>query len=169
MHVRPLLDGERQWMVDVLAGRWGGPLLVARGDVIDLDSLSGLVALGVDGETSGLLTYRVDYNSLEVVTLDSFESRRGAGSALLARAVAIAQEANLWRLWLVTTNDNVEAMAFYLRRGMRFVTVHQNAVHWSRQLKPSIPLVGPSGIAVEDEIEFEIVTGGDGPPPRRRR
>jgi ribosomal protein S18 acetylase RimI-like enzyme len=169
MEVRPLLDGERPWMVEVLADRWGGRVVVARGDVIDLGSLSGLVASGDGGEAVGLLTYRVDYNSLEVVTLDALEPCHGAGSALLARAMAIAREADLWRVWLVTTNDNLDAIAFYLRQGMRLVTVHQNAVNWSRQVKPSIPLVGSTGIAIEDEIELEIVTGGEGPPPRRRR
>jgi len=60
------------------------------------------------------------------------------------------------RLWLITTNDNVDALRFYQRRGLRLVAVHRGAVDRARLVKPQIPDVGSFGIAVHDEIELEL-------------
>ena len=67
------------------------------------------------------------------------------------------------RLWLITTNDNVDALRFYQRRGFRLVRVHAGAVDRSRAaLKPGIPEAGDHGIPLRDELELEMTTG---PPP----
>jgi ribosomal protein S18 acetylase RimI-like enzyme len=156
-------------MANVLSERWGDHVVVARGERIDLRSLPALVAVSDDGGGRlGLLTYRIDFNSMEIVTVDALEPGRGVGSALLWHAFAIAREQGLWRVWLITTNDNLRALAFYLRRGMRVATVHENAASWSREVKPSIPEIGDHGIPIIDELELELVIGGEGPPPPRR-
>jgi len=60
------------------------------------------------------------------------------------------------RLWLVTTNDNVDALRFYQRRGFCLVCVHRGAVDHSRaHLKPEIPLAGNNRIPLRDELELE--------------
>jgi len=59
-------------------------------------------------------------------------------------------------LWLITTNDNDPAIAFYLSTGLRQVAVHRGALAESRKLKPEIPLIGHGGKPIDDEIEFEI-------------
>jgi GNAT superfamily N-acetyltransferase len=169
METRPLLEHEREEVLGILERRWGGRAVVARGEAIELAGLPGIVALDEEGGLAGILTYRLGEGSLEVVTLDALVEGRGAGTALVDAVREVARDANAWRIFLVTTNDNVRALSFYLHRGFRLVTVHQNAVTWSRQVKPSIPLAGEGGIAIEDEVELEIVTGGEGPPPLRAR
>jgi len=72
------------------------------------------------------------------------------GSELHAAAFAAASARGLRRVWLLTTNDNLDALRFYQRRGMRIANVHR-----ARALKPSIPTVGEHGIEVHDEIELE--------------
>jgi hypothetical protein len=59
---------------------------------------------------------------------------------------------------LVTTNDNVDAIAFYLRCGWNLVAVHREALEESRRLKPEIPHVGEHGLPLRDELEFELPT-----------
>jgi hypothetical protein len=60
------------------------------------------------------------------------------------------------RLWVITTNDNVDALRFYQRRGFCLAAVHRGAVDRSRaSLKPEIPAVGAYGIPLRDEIELE--------------
>jgi hypothetical protein len=50
-------------------------------------------------------------------------------------------------LWVITTNDNTDALRFYQRRGFCLVKVHRGAVDRSRaSLKPEIPVVGAYGI-----------------------
>jgi ribosomal protein S18 acetylase RimI-like enzyme len=123
--------------------------------VYDASALPGFVAV-LDGEPAGLLTYAIEGVACEVVTLDAFRPGRGVGSALLAAATDLAGAAGLDRLWLITTNDNVEALRFYQRRGMRLVAVHAGAVEESRRLKPSIPMIGMHGIPIRDELELEV-------------
>jgi len=61
------------------------------------------------------------------------------------------------RVWLVTTNDNVDALAFYQRRGFRLAALHRAAVTEAREtLKPEIPEVARNGIPIRDELELEL-------------
>ncbi|MCX7683479.1 MAG: GNAT family N-acetyltransferase [Anaerolineae bacterium] len=67
-----------------------------------------------------------------------------------------AIEAGCRRVWLVTTNDNLNALRCYQKRGCVLVAVHQNAVEEARKLKPTIPQTGYEGIPIRDEIELEL-------------
>ena len=62
------------------------------------------------------------------------------GTALVAAVRSLARDAGCTRLWLITTNDNVDALRFYQRRGFRLATLHRGAVDDCRaRLKPEIP------------------------------
>ena len=96
-----------------------------------------------------MLTYVPDTH--EVLTLHAAERGRGVGTALIEAAAE-----RLGRLWLITTNDNVDALRFYQRRGFRLVALHRGAVDESRaRLKPEIPETGDHGIPLRDELELE--------------
>jgi hypothetical protein len=70
----------------------------------------------------------------------------------------IARKANNRRLWLVTTNDTLDALRFYQRRGMRLVRLWVDATTEARRtLKPEIPLTGEYGIPLRDELELELI------------
>ena len=59
-------------------------------------------------------------------------------------------------IWLVTTNDNVDALRFYQRLGFRLRALRAGAVDDARRdLKPSIP-VEHDGIAIRDELELVL-------------
>ena len=58
----------------------------------------------------------------------------------------------------MTTNDNLPAIHFYLRRGLHVAAVHERAVDADRALKPEIPAVNPvNGLPIRDLIEMELV------------
>ena len=59
------------------------------------------------------------------------------------------------RLWVITTNDNLDALRFYQRRGFRITKVHTDALTERRKLKPEIPETGLYEIPMRDEIELE--------------
>jgi ribosomal protein S18 acetylase RimI-like enzyme len=153
--VRPAAAGDRPWIREAVSREWSTPFVVSRGIVYHPDELPGLVAVD-DGETVGLLTYRIDALQLEIVTIQTFSRLRGVGRRLLEAAKGIARQAGCQRMWLVTTNDNTPAQSFYHAVGMRVVAVHRGAVQRSRMLKPEIPAVGFNGVPIEDEIEFEV-------------
>ncbi|MEV4512155.1 GNAT family N-acetyltransferase [Dactylosporangium sp. NPDC049525] len=115
-----------------------------------------MVAEDGAGERVGLLTYEIAATGLEIVTIDAVRPHRGIGTALLDAAKAVAADAGCTRLWLITTNDNLDALRFYQRRGLRIRAVHPGAVQRARRRKPQIPEVGGFGIAPHDELELEL-------------
>jgi ribosomal protein S18 acetylase RimI-like enzyme len=155
MRVRPREPEDRQAVATFLA-RWHS-LRVARRKAVEapLDH-PGLVAEEEDGRLLGVLTYIVTGAECEVLTLHADERRRGVGSALIAEVERIAARAGCTRLRLTTSNDNVDALRFYQRRGFRLAALHPGAVDASRErLKPDIPRIGEYGIPLRDEIELE--------------
>jgi GNAT superfamily N-acetyltransferase len=92
----------------------------------------------------------------ELVTLDAVVPGQGVGSGLLRAVTEEARACGSSRLWLITSNDNLDAVRFYQRRGLRLVAVHRGAVDEARRLNPSIPLIGDLGIPLHDELELEL-------------
>jgi GNAT superfamily N-acetyltransferase len=149
--VRPLRDDERGWVSSTIRERWGSEIVVAHGVVYEPARLPGFVAED-EGGPIGLLTYVLEHDECEVVTIDAFEEGRGVGTALIDAAKALGAR----RLWLITTNDNARAQRFYERRGFRLAAVHEGALVRSRELKPEIPLVSADGTPIRDELEYEF-------------
>ncbi len=154
--VRPLEPGDRAWVADLLTGHWGSTAVVSRGRVHRADTLPGFAAL-LDGQPVGLVTYHVEGEACEIVSLDSLAGGKGVGTALIEAVRRVAVEAGCRRLWLITTNDNLAALRFYQKRGFRLVAVHRDALDVSRRLKPEIPLLGIDGIPLRDEIELDLL------------
>jgi GNAT superfamily N-acetyltransferase len=114
--------------------------------------------VAADGQLLGMLTYVPghDRRQCEILTLHAGQQWRGAGTALIEAVGQLARRQGCTRLWVITTNDNVDALRFYQRRGFCLVRVHRGAVDRSRAaLKPEIPAVGAYGIPLRDEIELE--------------
>ncbi len=156
--VRDLEPRDHAWAGRLLAAHGGGVHGVARlGELIDPFSLPGLVAER-DGVPIGLATvHETKADGLEVVTLHAEPRGAGAGTALLEVARQVALASGHHRLWLVTTNDNLDALRFYLRRGLHVTRVHADAVARDRALKPEIPQVNPeNGLPIRDLVELEL-------------
>jgi ribosomal protein S18 acetylase RimI-like enzyme len=156
VHVRPVEESERAWLAERLVAGWGAVLIARKGELRDASVLPALVAER-DGEPLGLLTYEVVGDELEVMSIESWDEGSGVGSALLAAALDAGRVAGCRRVWLITTNDNLRALRFYQRRGMRLVALYPGVVAAARARKPSIPLVGQDGISVTDELELETL------------
>jgi ribosomal protein S18 acetylase RimI-like enzyme len=134
---------------------WGGEDMIARGRVYRPEQLEGFVVED-ENEWIGLLTFLIEDDECEVTSLDSLREGQGIGSMLIDKALEEAPARNCKRLFLITTNDNLNALGFYQKRGFRIVAVYPGAVNESRKIKPRIPLVGMNGIPLRDEIELEM-------------
>jgi N-acetylglutamate synthase-like GNAT family acetyltransferase len=145
-------DGE--WLAEVWRESWGDEIVVSRGRVFRLRELPTLVAW-VGGQRVGAATYRVEGDAAELTSLNAMVAGQGVGSALLRAVERVVRAAGVRRLWLITTNDNVDALRFYQRRGFRLVRLHAGAVDGARRLKPAIPAIGEYGIPIRDELELE--------------
>lgn len=133
---------------------FGGPLQARRGELIDVLTLPGFVAER-NRRPVGLLTYRRENDECELAFIASFEQHRGIGTALLN--ALRGEVADCARIWLVTTNDNLEALRFYQRRGFVLSGLRPGAVDDSRRrLKSRISATGSFGIPLRDELELEL-------------
>ena len=92
---------------------------------------------------------------MEIVSLDSFEENLGIGTLLINKAIEFFRQSSFKRLWLITTNDNLNALKFYQKRNFKISNFHLNAIRNSRNIKPSIPKLGYENIPIEHEIELE--------------
>jgi len=155
VRVRAVTPADRS-AVDALHDReWGGPYVIAHDVRYDLRELPTLVAVDAAGAVRGALAWHLDGRGLEVVSIVADKPGTGVGTTLLEAAAETARAHGAERLWLITTNDNLRALRFYQRRGLRIVAVDPGAVDRARLRKPIIPTVGEHGIPLHDELVLE--------------
>jgi ribosomal protein S18 acetylase RimI-like enzyme len=93
----------------------------------------------------------------EALLEEGMGSARAARLGELLEPAALAAGRGCRRLWLVTTNDNLHALGFYQRRGLRLCALHAGALERDRALKPELPEVNrDNGIPMRDLLELEL-------------
>ncbi len=154
--LRRLTQADLPLLRQVWKENWGDEFVVAHGVVYRPDPLDGFIAL--DGhEWMGEITFTFSQDGCEIVTLDSVREGQGLGTKLINAVVEQVRKQHRKRIFLITTNDNLNALGFYQKRGFQLVKIHRGAVNESRKIKPSIPLIGMNNIPLRDEIELEII------------
>jgi GNAT superfamily N-acetyltransferase len=155
MRVRDKKSDDQAWVEKILCERWGGRQVIVHDEIFEAHLLPALLA----GENEGLATFRIQRSGekkfAELVTLDALTVSHGIGTALIEALIARLQAEVVDVLRVTTTNDNLNALRFYQRRGFRMTEVRPGAVDRARSQKPSIPLVGEFGIPIHDEIDLE--------------
>jgi GNAT superfamily N-acetyltransferase len=155
MNIRRLTSEDLPFLRQFWIEHWGGEIMITRGNIYRPEELEGFVI--EDGaEWIGLLTFIIKDNELEVTSLDSLREGQGIGSLLLNHVMEEARLRDCSRIFLITTNDNLNALGFYQKRGFKLVTIYRGAVNESRKIKPAIPLIGDNDIPLRDEIELEM-------------
>jgi 2-oxo-4-hydroxy-4-carboxy--5-ureidoimidazoline (OHCU) decarboxylase/GNAT superfamily N-acetyltransferase len=157
VHVRDLTPPDRDWARETINRMQGSERVARLGELIEPLALECLLA-EADGQPIGLASvHEAAGKGLELVLLLSDPGGMGAGTALMETARQVAAASGHHRLWLVTTNDNLPAIRFYLRRGMSVAAVHAGAVAADRALKPEIPDRNPqNGLPIRDLVELEL-------------
>jgi ribosomal protein S18 acetylase RimI-like enzyme len=155
MRVRRYEVSDEAWAEDLIARRLGGRRQARRGEVIDMLSLDGFVAEDDAQVRAGILCYQRHGDECELAGLVAESGQGGVGTALVEALKAEARDC--WRIWVVTTNDNLDALRFYQRRGFVLAALRPGAVDAARRdLKPGISAIGDYGIPLRDEIELEL-------------
>ncbi len=152
--IAPIHTQDRDWVKQIIVEQWASSIVVTRGQVHRPAILPGFVCWK-GKERVGLVTYRVEKQECEIITLNSFTEREGVATELLQAAEKAAVQSGCNRLWVITTNDNLDALRFYQRRGFTITKVYTDALKESRKLKPKIPETGLYEIPIRDEIELE--------------
>jgi N-acetylglutamate synthase-like GNAT family acetyltransferase len=154
--IHSTIESDKLWVLDIVR-QWGADFIVTRGRKVYPAEIEGFYATDDSGEKVGLVTFEIIGDRCEIVTLDAFTKFSGIGTELTNRVREVAVQRGCRRLWLITTNDNLDAIRFYQRRGFAIAAVHANAIAESRRLKPTIREIGMHGIPLRDEIEFEMM------------
>ena len=154
--IRPIKADDHEWVAQFFFDHWNSDKAISRGVIYFPQDLPGFVAL-YQSEKVGLVTYNITGVSCEIVTINSIRPSLGVGTALIHAVRDIAIKSGCKRLWFITTNDNMNALRFYQKRGFVLVAVHRNALEQSRKLKPEIPMIGNDGIPLRDELELELI------------
>jgi 2-oxo-4-hydroxy-4-carboxy--5-ureidoimidazoline (OHCU) decarboxylase/ribosomal protein S18 acetylase RimI-like enzyme len=163
VEVRDFEPEDHAWAERLLGELGGGSRRVARlGELIDPFDLQGLVAVR-DGAPVGLATVQESPDrGMEIVTLHAEPRGVGAGTALVEAVRQVAAASGHHRLWLVTTNDNLSAIGFYLHRGFHVVGLLPDAVDADRALKPEIPALNRgNGLPIRDLVELALDPTGE--------
>jgi GNAT superfamily N-acetyltransferase len=153
--IRPIIKSDHERIIRKIIDAWGAEVVAVHGTLYYPADLPGFGAFS-DENMPGLITYHIGENSIEVVTLNSWQEGLGIGSALIKEVVQFAVLGGYKRLWLITTNDNTYALRFYQKHGFTISAIYPNAISVSRKLKPEIPMTGLDGIPIRDEIEMEM-------------
>ena len=150
--VREAADADRPAVRALFESAFGRTKIVAFGEVMDVDQMPALVALGAQ-DLAGALAYRSFGDALHMVALatDPLWQRSGVGGHLVAEAELLARRLNLRRVMVATTNDNLPALYFYQRRGYRLTDLIPGGItsHTGQEVG------GFAGIPVRDEVRLE--------------
>jgi GNAT superfamily N-acetyltransferase len=145
----------REQVNSFIAEQWLSTDMIIRGTIIDMTTVKGIAAME-NSNIIGLITFVIYDDVCEITSLDSIEEGKGIGTSLIDKLICIAKENGCGKVIVVTTNDNINAIRFYQKRGFDMAKLYHNSLVAARKLKPSIPLLGDDGIPLMHEIEFEM-------------
>jgi hypothetical protein len=104
-----------------------------------------------------VLTYVLSGESCEILSCTP-PSATAAPARARRRGRALARGRRCRRIWVLTTNDNLDALRFDRRRGLSLAELHPGAVDTARErLKPTIPCIGDHEIPIRDELVLEKI------------
>ena len=152
--MRSLNKNDLVRIINFIREEWGSDKVVTRCKIYQIKELPGFIVLKKE-KIMGLLTYNINNNECEIITLNSTKKKVGIGSLLLKKVEELALSKKCNRLWVITTNDNTDALCFYQKKGFRIFKVHTDSIKDLRRLKPEIPFIGLNNIEILDEIELE--------------
>ncbi len=146
----------RHQIKQLFTKNWNTDSVYSNGTNHKLDNLNGFVAIQ-DDEIVGVLTYMIENQKLEVVSVDSFMENYGVGSTLLSLAVEQARQQACDKVWLTTTNDNIPAIRLYEKQQFSRTSTHLYSVSKARESQPELPMFGYHGIPILHELVYERV------------
>ena len=156
MEWKRISTSDRTLVDEFIRQQWYTTTMIIRGKEIDMTQTEGFYVKEQE-DIIGLITYFVSDDVLEVISLNSLRENQGIGTKLVDAVIREAKDRKLKKILVVTTNDNINAIKFYQKRGFDMACLYQNALDISRKIKPEIPLIGDHSIPLRHEIEFELL------------
>src|SRR3990167_5450297 len=143
--IHKIENHHREWIKEFTKEHWGSKKIVSIGRIFLPHELEGFIAVKND-EKIGLVTYDVKDDICEIVSINSLAEKQGVGTALVEEIIKTAKDSGCKKIMLTTTNDNLNALSFWQKRGFKLVKIHRDSIKEARKLKPEIPEIGEHGI-----------------------
>ena len=154
MKLRPVEKSDQPWLEGQWIENWGAGFLVSKGKKIHVKNQHGYIMTEISVPV-GFITYQVSDHEMEITSLLAKREQAGIGKMLIDQVKELAKISKFHRIWLVITNDNTRALAFYQKNGFSICGIRENIMDEYRKLKPEIPATGLNNIPIRDEIELE--------------
>jgi len=100
-------ENDNKAVSEIIKG-WGSDILVSRGKSHKAYNLDGILAYE-NGKIIGLGLYCIENKECEIALLETFVQNKGIGTIIIKRIKEIAEKNKCKRIWLVTTNSNINA------------------------------------------------------------
>ena len=137
-----------------IKSHWGSEKIVTHSIVYYPADLNGYFAKH-HNKIVGLVTFTTSEEKIELISLNSEIENKGIATQLIKLVEEYAVKNCIKKLALFTTNDNLNAIKFYQKRGFTHTETFYNAVDECRKIKPEIPKLAENGIEIKDELRFE--------------
>ena len=134
----------------------GSHQMILRGESVAFCKAPGFLAVTEKG-IIGAVTYRIQGEVLEILSLDSLLESRGIGAWLTFLALATGRKEGCEKAVVITTNDNLRALGFWQKQGFHLIRLYPDSMIAAREKKPEIPLIGENGIPLCHELELEML------------
>jgi len=154
--IREVNEKDKEWIRKFTIKEWGSEKIIGCRKVYFPHKLPGFVAVA-NQKYLGLITYAIRKEGCELVSFNALKKGRGIGTALLERIKKFARRIGCKRVFLVTTNDNIDSLLFYQKKGFIIKKFYPDAIAAAREIKPEIPMIGNYGIPIRDTLELEII------------
>ena len=125
----------------------------------DANGAEALVWRNEAGDVRGHVSWTLDGDTAEIVTIEAVDQGVHIGGRLLDAAEAEIRASGAKRIVVTTTNDNIRAQAFYQRRGYRLARVERDGMQRVRALKPALPHDGDRGAASARHVGVREAAG----------
>jgi len=132
----------------------GPPVIGALRKYMPFD-VEGLVWQDAQSGRQGLISWWVDGRRAEIVSVHAEPPGSGIGTRIMDAADRELRRRGVKTAVLATTNDNVRALSFYIKRGYRLVRLHLDVMDRVRAAKSGVPLTGRNGIPLQDMWELQ--------------
>lgn len=149
--IRPKTNHDNKTLENFMTLNWGGEPLIVHGKKYFVKNLEGYLGFYQDECIAFLLFERQEID-WEIIVLEVMSKFSGIGTKLLNALFDEAKKNNCPQIHVMTTNDNLDALRFYQRRGFVLSDIFLNVVDYARTLKPTIPALGDYNIPIRDEI-----------------
>jgi len=133
----------------------GGPPVVGVLREYEAADVEGIVWHDEAIGRTGVVTWWIEGERAEIVSVHAEPQGGGTGTRIMDAAEEELRGRRVKTVVLATTNDNIRALNFYIKRGFRLVRLHLDAMDRVRALKPGVPSTGRAGVRLQDMWELE--------------